>query len=100
MRAIALLGKDWPELGPVGLLELPDGGAVAISRGAHPKPYAHTDPNEDAVLLVRTDAGVLLAIADGFNGSEASELGLAEVRARASALLEASGEAFRAEIAS
>ena len=98
MRAIALMGKDWPELGPLGLAELPDGGALALSRGAQPKAYRHTDPNEDAALLVRTDAGVLLAVADGFNGSEASELGIAEARARATELVEASGDAFRAGI--
>ena len=83
MRAISLLGRDWPELGPLGLAELPDGGALALSRGAQPKAYPHKDPNEDAALLVRTDAGVLLAIADGFNGSEASELAhRARARAR------------------
>ena len=98
MRAIALMGKDWPELGPLGLAELPDGGALALSRGAQPKAYAHTDPNEDAALLVRTDAGVLLAVADGFNGSEVSELAIAQARARATELVQASGEAFRAEV--
>src|SRR5262245_41697182 len=98
MRAIALLGRDWPELGPLGLAELPDGGALALSRGLHPKAYPHTDPNEDAALLVRTDAGVLLAVADGFNGSEVSELAIAQVRARAAELVQATGEAFRAEV--
>ena len=98
MRAIALLGRHWPELGPLGLAELPDGGALALSRGARPKAYAHTDPNEDAALLVRTDAGVLLAVADGFNGCEVAELAIAEARARANDLVEASGEAFRAQV--
>jgi serine/threonine protein phosphatase PrpC len=98
MRAIALMGKDWPDLGPLALAELPDGGALALSRGAEPKAYPHTDPNEDAALLVRTDAGVLLAVADGFNGSEVSELAIAQTRARATELVQASGEAFRAEV--
>lgn len=98
MRAIALLGRDWTELGPLALGELPDGGALALSRGAKPKAYAHTDPNEDAALLVRTPIGVLLAVADGFNGSEASELAIARARARAAELVEASGDAFRAEV--
>src|SRR5262245_61659173 len=98
MRAIALLGRHWPELGPLGLADLPDGGAVALSRGMYPKAYAHTDPNEDAALVVRTDAGVLLAVADGFNGTEASELAIAQARARAAELVQASGEAFRAEV--
>jgi len=99
VRAIALLGRDWAELGPLGLAELPDGGAVALSRGALPKAYAHTDPNEDAVLVARTAAGVLLAVADGYNGSEASELAIERALARAAELVEASGEAFRAEVA-
>jgi serine/threonine protein phosphatase PrpC len=99
MRAIALLGRDWAELGPLGLAELPDGGAIALSRGALPKAYAHTDPNEDAALVVRTAAGVLLAVADGFNGSEVSELAIERARARAAELVEASGDAFRGEVA-
>ncbi len=98
MRAIALLGRDWAELGPLALAELPDGGALALSRGREPKAYQHTDPNEDAALLVRTPAGVLLAVADGFNGSEASELAIERARARAAELVEARGETFRAEV--
>ena len=98
MRAIALMGKDWAELGPLGLAELPDGGALALSRGALPKAYAHTDPNEDAALVVRTPAGVLLAVADGFNGSEASELAIARARERAPELVELAGDAFRGEV--
>jgi serine/threonine protein phosphatase PrpC len=98
MRSISLLGRDWTELGPLALAELPDGGALALSRGAQPKSYAHTDPNEDAALIVRTATGVLLAVADGFNGTEASELGIARARARAEELVEASGDAFRAAV--
>lgn len=98
MRAIALLGRDWAELGPLALAELPDGGALALSRGAQPKAYAHTDPNEDAALVARTPSGVLLAVADGFNGVEASELAIACARARAPELVEARGDAFRAAV--
>src|SRR5262245_26401402 len=98
MRAIALLGRHWTELGPLGLAELPDGGAVALSRGAQPKAYAHIGPTEAAGLLGPTGSGVLLAVADGFNGTAASELAIAQARARASALVEANGEAFRAEV--
>jgi serine/threonine protein phosphatase PrpC len=98
MRAIALLGRDWAELGPLGLADLPDGGALALSRGALPKPYAHTDPNEDAALVVRMPSGVLLAVADGFNGAEASELAIERARARAAELIDASGDAFRGEV--
>ena len=51
-RSICLLGRDYPELGPLGIAALPDGGALALSRGALPKPYPHQDPNEDGALLV------------------------------------------------
>ena len=98
MRAIELLGRHWPELGPLALAELDGGGALAISRGSAPKTYAHKDPNEDAALLVRLPAGVLLAVADGFNGVEAAELAIERARALAEPLLLASGAAFRARI--
>ncbi|HXX48185.1 MAG TPA: protein phosphatase 2C domain-containing protein [Myxococcota bacterium] len=99
MRSIALLGRDWTELGPLAVAELPDGGAIALSRGLYPKAYAHTDPNEDAALLVRAANGTVLAVADGFNGTKASELAVERVRARAEELLAASGPGFRAEVA-
>jgi len=99
MRAITLLGRHWPELGPLALVELDDGGALALSRGAVPKSYAHKDPNEDAALLVRLPTGVLLAVADGFNGFDAAELAIERVHAAAEALVAAAdGEAFRAQI--
>ncbi len=98
MRAIALLGRHWPELGPLALVELDDGGALALSRGAKPKIYAHKDPNEDAALLVRLPVGALLAVADGFNGVEAAEFAIERVRAGASLLVTSSGEAFCARV--
>ena len=94
MRAIALLGRHWPELGPLALVELEDGGALALSRGAKPKTYAHKDPNEDAALIVRLPVGVLLAVADGFNGVEAAELVIERARASAERLVMASGADF------
>lgn len=99
MRAISLLGRHWPELGPLALVEFDDGGALALSRGAKPKTYAHQDPNEDAALLVRVPAGVVLAVADGFNGCEAAELTIERTRAWAELLLLARGEDFRARVA-
>jgi serine/threonine protein phosphatase PrpC len=94
MRAIALLGRHWPELGPLALVELEDGGALALSRGAKPKTYAHKDPNEDAALLVRLPVGVLLAIADGFNGFDAAELVIERARAGAERFLGSNGPEF------
>ncbi len=98
MRAIELLGRHWPELGPLALVELDGGGALALSRGAEPKTYAYKDPNEDAALLVRLPEGVLLAVADGFNGVEAAERVIARARALAEPLVLASGDAFCAKV--
>ena len=98
MRAIELLGSHWPELGPLALVELDDGGALALSRGAKPKSYPHKDPNEDAALLVRLPIGALLAIADGFNGFDAASLAIERVRARAEGLVASADAAFRAQV--
>jgi serine/threonine protein phosphatase PrpC len=86
-QAVALLGRDYPQLGPLGAVALPSGGALALSRGQEPKPYRHVDPNEDAALIVRAPAGVLLSVADGHNGVAASELAIDAVRASAGDLL-------------
>jgi hypothetical protein len=50
--------------------------AVALSRGGAPKPYPHTDPNEDAALCAQGEHGLLVAVADGHWGHRASELAL------------------------
>jgi hypothetical protein len=98
-RSICLLGRDYPELGPLGIAALPGGGALALSRGARPKPYPHQDPNEDGALLVETEGGVLLAIADGYNGAAACELALAAARESAVELVGSRGGAFRTLVA-
>ncbi len=98
MRAISLLGRDWPELGPLALVELDGGGALALSRGAQPKAYAHEDPNEDAALLVRLPTGVLLAVADAHNGFDAASLAIERACACAEPLTLASGADFRARV--
>jgi serine/threonine protein phosphatase PrpC len=98
-RSICLLGRDFPDLGPLGLAALPDGGALALSRGARPKPYPHQDPNEDGALLVRTAQGALLAIGDGYNGAAACELALAAAHEDAPRLIGAKGPEFRARVA-
>jgi serine/threonine protein phosphatase PrpC len=97
-RAICLLGRDYPELGPLGIAALEEGGAIALSRGSQPKPYPHQDPNEDGALLLHTDGGVLLAVVDGYNGVEASEAALLAVIERAGDLCEATGSGFRAVV--
>jgi serine/threonine protein phosphatase PrpC len=97
--SICFLGRDFPELGPLGIAALPGGGALALSRGAYPKPYPHQDPNEDGALLVEATGGVLLAIADGYNGATACELALAAAREDARGLIDARGSAFRTRVA-
>ena len=99
MNAVALFGRDYPDLGPVGAVALPDGGALALSRGQEPKPYRHVDPNEDAALLVRGEAGALLAVADGYNGVATSEAGIEAVRAAAGELITDDAQHFEARLA-
>ena len=97
-RWLELRGRDYPELGPLGSASLAEGGALAISRGAYRKPYAHVDPNEDGAFLQRTDSATLLCVVDGYNGVRASELCLDAVRAHADAILAAAPEAFVAAV--
>lgn len=91
---IALLGRDYPRLGPVAHASLDAGGAVALSRGAYVKPYAHVDPNEDGALVVRAEDAALACVVDGYNGAGASERALNLVRARAYPLLAATEADF------
>jgi hypothetical protein len=72
MKRALLLGRTQQAFGEVG--EVADANvAVALSRGGAPKPYAHTDPNEDAVLAASGARGFLVAAADGHWGLHASE---------------------------
>jgi serine/threonine protein phosphatase PrpC len=89
LAAVSLLGRDYPDLGPVASVGLPRAGGLALSRGLEPKAYAHTDPNEDAALVALGESGVLLAVTDGYNGAAAAELGLGFTQRRAAALLDA-----------
>lgn len=79
MNAAILVGRSQRELGAIG--EQVGGGiAAALSRGGAAKPYAHTDPNEDAVLAARGTRGALVAIADGHWGARAAEIAIEVVR--------------------
>ena len=93
-RWLELRGRDYPVLGPLAHVSLPDGGALALSCGEFRKPYAHVDPNEDGALLFRDDATALLAVVDGYNGVRASETGLDAVRAWAPRLVAAGKHDF------
>jgi serine/threonine protein phosphatase PrpC len=93
-RSLRLLGRDWTELGPLAVVSLPDGGALALSRGRLPKSYAYTDPNEDAALVVRCGENALLAVADGRFGAAAAERAISAVEAAAQSLISAHGSEF------
>lgn len=79
MRAALLLGREHPRLGTTDTVaEGP--AAIALSAGGAAKSYAHTDPNEDGALFALGPGGVLLAVADGHAGHDASEAALQHVR--------------------
>jgi hypothetical protein len=95
-RMISLLGRDCTDLGPLVQVSFPDGGALALSCGARPKAYHAVDPNEDAALLLRSERGALLAVADGFHGLTASHRALELCEQAAPALIGVGIAAFRA----
>ena len=75
MRQALLRGRDHLELGAIGVVS--EGAvAIAISKGGALKNYQHTDPNEDAAAFAVGAGGILVAVADGHNGSEGAEIAL------------------------
>jgi hypothetical protein len=79
VKRALLLGRAHLAFGEVG--ELRDANlGVAISRGGAAKPYAHTDPNEDAVFAASGAKGFLVAAADGHWGLRASEAAIERLR--------------------
>jgi len=82
MRQVLLRGGEHHDLSEIALHAEAE-AAVAISMGGHKKVYSHTDPNEDAALLVRGEGGLLLAVADGHHGHEAAEVALERLAAHA-----------------
>jgi serine/threonine protein phosphatase PrpC len=97
-RAVLLRGRDYAELGQLAAVDLPGGGAIALTRGAQPKAYAHVDPNEDGALVLDTPGGSLIAVVDGHNGRTASELALDAVREAGVELLRDDDRAFRQSV--
>lgn len=75
-----LIGTDHPTLGSQAIEGVDDSTAVGLSAGRFPKSYWHLDPNEDAALAVVDADRVLLAVADGHNGADASHAAIAAVR--------------------
>lgn len=89
MKTAVLRGPEHTRIGDVATIA--EGQvAVALSRGGAAKTYSHKDPNEDAAGFAEAEGGVLLSLADGHGGSEASEKAidhlLAEHAARWTAL--------------
>jgi serine/threonine protein phosphatase PrpC len=73
VRTALLRGREHLELGAIdAVAEGP--AAIAISVGGAEKKYAYTDPNEDSVFFAVGTAGILVAVADGHRGFEASEV--------------------------
>lgn len=83
---VALWGDDVSVLGTVEVAPLDAATAVALSRGKLPKPYAHLDPNEDAVLAAGSQGATLLAVADGHSGFDAARAAIAGVSDRLAVL--------------
>jgi hypothetical protein len=81
MKPTLLFGRSQVTLGAIGE-QAADGAAVALSRGGAAKPYAHTDPNEDAALAARGRRGALVAVADGHWGARAAEIAIEVLRDR------------------
>lgn len=63
-----LWGPDHVDYGELAVEAVGDDIALAISRGAEPKPYWSLDPNEDAVAGIAGPRATLLICADGHNG--------------------------------
>jgi hypothetical protein len=87
VRSVLLRGQEHLALGAVGEAAA-DEVAVAITRGGAPKPYDHTDPNEDAALAMRGPHGALVAVADGHYGHRGAECALESIQATAREWLE------------
>jgi serine/threonine protein phosphatase PrpC len=78
VRSAQLSGPDHPTLG--GIAVVAEGPvAIALSRGGAPKRYPHREPNEDAVGFAWSDWGIVLAVADGHEGSAAACLAIERV---------------------
>ncbi len=86
-----LRGSDSRILGGVSLIA-ERSAAIALSQGGAKKRYSHTDPNEDAAAFALGERGSLLAVADGHNGSGASETAIDQLMQRATAFLSRGGE--------
>ncbi|WP_051471426.1 ADP-ribosylglycohydrolase family protein [Patulibacter minatonensis] len=78
---IAFDGTDFPTHGVRAVAELDVHLAAGITAGARPKSYAHTDVNEDAVRVLRSNGATVAIVCDGHRGESSARIA-AEVVAR------------------
>lgn len=72
MNSAVLRGREHVVVG--GIAAVAEGpAAIALSRGGAAKRYPHKDPNEDFAGFAAGPGGLLLVVADGHSGHEASE---------------------------
>lgn len=71
-ETVLLRGRDHLGIGDSESLHLRR-GAIAISAGGAAKTYTHTEPNEDAALLLEGAHASVLAVADGHHGAAGSQ---------------------------
>jgi serine/threonine protein phosphatase PrpC len=74
-----LWGRQHVAYGEIAVSARAPGVGIALTRGAHPKPYEWIDPNEDVVAAVVGERATLLAVADGHHGAVAAEVALTAV---------------------
>jgi ADP-ribosylglycohydrolase/serine/threonine protein phosphatase PrpC len=82
--SIAFDGEDFPVHGLRELDGMDDETAAGIPAGARPKAYAHTDVNEDAVRVLRSEGATVVLVCDGHRGESSARIAaglLAEILA-------------------
>ncbi len=79
VKRLDLLGVELTQLDRRRVETLSTHVAGGLTRGRLPKDYAHTDPNEDALVVVESDYGTLIVCADGHNGHTSSHAAVNEV---------------------
>ena len=78
MTVTVLYGRDHTTLGEVATTTA-GRTAAALSPGRFPKGYPHTEPNEDCVAVADLNTHLLLAVADGHGGADASHAAISAI---------------------
>lgn len=84
MSGLLLRGRDHTETGEL-VVRAGLRVATALGRGGAAKPYAYTDPNEDACVSAEGPGGWVLAVADGHWGETGARIAIDHIAARAQA---------------